>query len=358
MLSNVAILLIGLILLVKGSDFFVSSASSIAKRFGISEFIIGLTLVAIGTSIPELASSIAASLSGSSGIVIGNVVGSNIANIALIVGCAAIISVVKTESDMLKRDGYIMVFASTLFLLFAFDLELSRAEAVILILFYVAYVFFLFEDKSKYEDKSYFREFLHYFVKFKYVGSMNQRIKAGINDYNSGKVKATESGDRKSKEKKKELTGIYKDILILVVSGVAVIFGAKYFVAEAIFFAELLQLPDTLIGVTLVAVGTSLPELMVTISAARKGYGNIAIGNVIGSNITNIFLVLGFSALVFPLEIAAMSIMFTIPFMIMISVVLLWFINTHWEIRRIEGIALIVLYVIFLILLFTSGMAL
>lgn len=357
MFSNVAIMLIGLIFLVKGSDLFVSSASSIAKRFGISEFIIGLTLVAVGTSIPELASSIAASLSGSSGIVIGNVVGSNIANIALIVGCAAIISVVKTESDMLRRDGYIMVFASTLFLLFAFDLLLSRAEAVILVLFYIAYVFFLFEDKSKFEGNSYFREFIHYFVKFKYVGSMSQRVRNGINDYNLDKGKTTDSGDRKTEEKKKELTGIYKDLLILILSGVAVIFGARYFVAEAIFFAELFQLPDTLIGVTLVAVGTSLPELMVTISASRKGYGNIAIGNVIGSNITNIFLVLGFSALVFPLEIAAMSIMFTIPFMIIISIVFLWFINTHWEIRRIEGISLIVLYVIFLILLFTSGMA-
>ncbi|NYT20126.1 MAG: calcium/sodium antiporter [Methanosarcinales archaeon] len=350
MLSNFIVLLIGLILLVKGSDHFVSSASAIAKKFGVSEFIIGLTLVAVGTSIPELASSIAASLSQSSGIVIGNVVGSNIANIALIVGCAAIIAVVKTESDMLKRDGYIMLFASTLFLLLAFDLQISRAEAVILILFYVAYVFFLFEDKSKYENKSYFREFIRYFVKFKYVGSMNQRIRTGINDRNSGKR-------QEGQESKKAFNGIHKDLLILAISGIAVIFGAKYFVDEAIFFAHLFQVPDTFIGVTLVAVGTSLPELMVTISAARKGYGNIAIGNVIGSNITNIFLVLGISAFVFPLEITGLSIMFTIPFMIMISVVLLWFINTHWEIRRIEGIALLLLYLIFLILLFRFDVA-
>ncbi|WP_445475845.1 calcium/sodium antiporter [Methanococcoides methylutens] len=350
MLSNLIVLLIGLILLVKGSDHFVSSASAIAKRFGVSEFIIGLTLVAVGTSIPELASSIAASLSQSSGIVIGNVVGSNIANIALIVGCAAIIAVVKTESDMLKRDGYIMLFASTLFLLLAFDLQISRVEAVILVLFYVAYVFFLFEDKSKYENKSYFREFIRYFVKFKYVGSMNQRIRTGVSNHKSSK-------SQEGQENKKELTGIYKDLLILAISGIAVIFGAKYFVDEAIFFAHLFQVPDTFIGVTLVAVGTSLPELMVTISAARKGYGNIAIGNVIGSNITNIFLVLGISAFVFPLEITGLSIMFTIPFMIMISVVLLWFINTHWEIRRIEGIALLLLYLIFLILLFRFDVA-
>ncbi|NPE27513.1 calcium/sodium antiporter [Methanococcoides sp. SA1] len=345
MLLNVFTLLIGLILLVKGSDFFVSSASAIAKKLGVSEFMIGLTLVAIGTSIPELASSIAASLSHSSGIVIGNVVGSNVANIALIVGCAAIISVVKTDSDMLKRDGYIMLFASILFFLLAFDMQLSRVEAVILVLFYVAYVFFLFEDKSKYENKSYLREFISYFVKFKYVGSMNQRIRAGINNHKSGNGQGN----------KKELGDIYKHLLILAFSGAAVIFGASYFVESAIFFAEFFQLPQTFIGVTLVAVGTSLPELMVTISAARKGYGNIAIGNVIGSNITNIFLVLGISAFVFPLEVSVLSMMFTIPFMIIISVILLWFINTHWEIRRIEGIALILLYVIFLSLLVSFG---
>jgi len=320
MLSNVVILLIGLILLVKGSDVFVSSASSIAKKLGVSEFIIGLTLVAIGTSIPELASSMAASLSHSSGIVIGNVVGSNIANIALIVGCAAIISEVKTHSQMIQRDGYIMLFAFILFLVFAFDLQLSRTEASILILLYVAYIFFLFEETSKYEGKFYFKEFITYFVKFKYVKTMNQRIRTGINNHNSGE----------EQENNKEHSDLYKDLLILAFSGIAVMLGAKY---------------------------TSLPELMVTISAARKGYGSIAIGNVIGSNITNILLVLGISAFVFPLEITGLSIMFTIPFMIIISVVLLWFIHTHWEIRRIEGMALLLLYLIFLILLFSFELA-
>lgn len=347
MLSNIVVLLIGLLLLVKGSDVFVSSASAIAKKLGVSEFIIGLTLVAIGTSIPELASSMAASLSHSSGIVIGNVVGSNIANIALIVGCAAIISEVKTHSQMIQRDGYIMLFAFILFLVLAFDLQLSRTEASILILLYVAYIFFLFEETSKYEGKFYFKEFITYFVKFKYVKTMNQRIRTGINNHNSGD----------EQENNKEHSDIYKDLLILAFSGIAVILGAKYFVEQAIFFAQLFQLPDTFIGITMVAIGTSLPELMVTISAARKGYGNIAIGNVIGSNITNILLVLGISAFVFPLEITGLSIMFTIPFMIIISVVLLWFIHTHWEIRRIEGMALLLLYLIFLILLFSFELA-
>ncbi len=341
MITNILILLIGLILLVKGSDYFVKSASSIAKKIGVSEFIIGLTLVAVGTSIPELASSVAASLAHSSGIVIGNVVGSNIANIALIVGCATLLAVVKTDTEMLKRDGYIMMFAAVLFFVFAFDLQLSKIDAIILLLFYVAYIFFLFEDKSKYDGKFYFKEFVTYFLKFKYVVSINQRVKTGIDKRNSGKRTSNilNSIDLK------------KDILTLSLSVIAVIFGAKYFVEEAIFFAQIFQIPDTFIGVTLVAVGTSLPELMVTVSAARKGYGNIAIGNVIGSNITNIFLILGISSLIFPLEITQFSITFTIPFMIFISLILLWFISTHWEIRRKEGIALILLYALFLGLL-------
>jgi cation:H+ antiporter len=341
MITNVLILLIGLILLVKGSDYFVKSASSIAKEIGVSEFVIGLTLVAVGTSIPELASSVAASLAHSSGIVIGNVIGSNIANIALIVGCATLLTVVKTDTEMLKRDGYIMMFAAVLFFIFAFDLQLSKIDAIILLLFYVAYIFFLFEDKTKYEGKFYFKEFVTYFFKFKYVKSINQRVKTGINKRSSGKRTSNilNSSDLK------------KDILTLSLSGIAVIFGAKYFVEEAIFFAQIFQIPDTFIGVTLVAVGTSLPELMVTVSAARKGYGNIAIGNVIGSNITNIFLILGISSLIFPLEITQFSITFTIPFMIFISLILLWFISTHWEIRKKEGITLILLYALFLGLL-------
>jgi cation:H+ antiporter len=341
MITNILILLIGLILLVKGSDYFVKSASSIAKKLGVSEFVIGLTLVAVGTSIPELASSVAASLAHSSGIVIGNVVGSNIANIALIVGGTALLTVVKTDTEMLKRDGYIMMFAAVLIFVIAFDLQLSRIDAIVLLLFYVAYIFFLFENKTKYEGKFYFKEFVTYFFKFKYIKSINQRVRTGVDNRNSGKRTSNVFSESVFK----------KDILILLLSGIAVIFGAKYLVEEAMFFAQRFQIPDTFIGITLVAVGTSLPELMVTVSAARKGYGNIAIGNVIGSNITNIFLILGISSLIFPLEITQFSITFTIPFMIFISLILLWFISTHWEIRKKEGITLILLYALFLGLL-------
>ncbi|AKB18129.1 MULTISPECIES: calcium/sodium antiporter [unclassified Methanosarcina] len=339
---NFFVLLLGLVFLVKGSDYFVKAASTIAKKLGVSEFVIGLTLVAVGTSIPELASSIAASIQQASGIVIGNIVGSNIVNIGLIVGVAAFLSPMKTEVEMLKRDGYIMLFSAVLFFVFALNRELSMIESGFFVLLYIAYVFFLFEEAEKYEGKLHFKEFITYFFKFKYINSARQKLNGANRNRNS------ESGNGNGRLD----GGFAKDILTLVLSCTAIVIGANYFVEESIFFAELFGVPDTIIGTTLVAVGTSLPELVVTVSAARKGYGSIALGNVIGSNITNIFLILGLSGLLYPISVAEISLFFTTPVMIVISLILLIFISTGWEIKRWEGVALMVFYAAFLILLF------
>ena len=343
--TNFLILLLGLVFLVKGSDYFVKSASTIAKKLGVSEFVIGLTLVAVGTSIPELASSIVASIQHASGIVVGNVVGSNIVNIGLIVGLAAILSPMKTEVEMLKRDGYIMLFSAVLFFVFALNGELSIIESGLFVLLYIAYVFFLFEEAEKYEGKLHFKEFIIYFFKFKYINSAKQKINGSNRNGNSD----SEDGNGRPEG------GFAKDILTLVLSCAAIVIGARYFVNESIFFAELLGIPDTLIGTTLVAVGTSLPELVVTVSAARQGYGSIALGNIIGSNITNIFLILGLSGLLYPISVAEISLFFTTPVMIVISLILLIFISTGWEIKRWEGVALMVFYAAFLPVLFSMS---
>jgi len=339
---NFLILLLGLVFLVKGSDYFVKAASTIAKKLGVSEFVIGLTLVAVGTSIPELASSIAASIQQASGIVIGNIVGSNIVNIGLIVGVAAFLSPMKTEVEMLKRDGYIMLFAAVLFFVFALNGELSMIESGLFVLLYIAYVFFLFEEAEKYEGKLHFKEFITYFFKFKYISSARQKLNGANRNRNSGSVNGNGLLEG----------GFAKDLLTLVLSCAAIVIGAKYFVEESIFFAELFGIPDTIIGTTLVAVGTSLPELVVTVSAARQGYGSIALGNVIGSNVTNIFLILGLSGLLYPIPVAEISLFFTTPVMIVISLILLVFISTGWEIKRWEGVALMVFYAAFLVVLF------
>lgn len=341
-LSNIVVFVLGLVLLVKGADYFVKSAATIAKKLGVSEFVIGLTLVAMGTSVPELASSVFAALKGQSGLVIGNVVGSNIANIGLILGLGALIATLKTREEMLRRDGYIMLFAALLFYVFIINGEISRGEALIFLLLYVAYTVFLFEGKSKFDDKYAFKEFIRYFFRFKYLVTLKSRIIPSINK--NKKTPEPKEGEIEEISR----AGLMRDFLILIVSGFAITFGANYLIIEAIFFAEFFAIPKIVIGVSLVALGTSLPEVGVTLSAARQGYGNIAVGNVIGSNIANIFLVVGVSAMILPLAIIKSTVFYITPFMIFMCILLLIFIRGGWEIRRIEGVVFLVLYTLFL----------
>ena len=168
-LENILFFALGLILLVKGSDFLVKSAATLAKKLGVSEFIIGVTLVSLGTSIPELALAIIASIKQQSGLIIGNIVGANIANIGLITGVAATIAIIKTKKEMLKRDGYIMLFAAIIFYIFILNGLISRIEAILLLLLYSAYILFLYEVESKFKAKYHFKEFIDYFFKLKYL---------------------------------------------------------------------------------------------------------------------------------------------------------------------------------------------
>ncbi|MGA9187490.1 MAG: calcium/sodium antiporter [Methanosarcina sp.] len=377
-LINILVFVGGLVLLVKGADLFVVTSSLIAKRFGVSEFIIGLSLVSVGTSVPELASALTASFQQASGIIIGNILGSNIANIGLIASTAALLSQVKTDEMMLRRDGYIMLFSSFLLFLFILDFKISRLEAFIFLLLYFAYLLFLLEKVRKHEGEMYFKDFLSYFFRFEYLFDLKTRIEMGILESRGAnevpevvKTSSEETGEKIEKEIRTEseneeiymdieAENLYKSSLLieffkLIASGVAIIFGAKYFVEEAIFFALLLEVPETLIGISLVAIGTSIPELIVTVSAARSGYASIALGNVIGSNITNILLILGCSGLVNPLIITGLSIYFIAPFMLIISALFLFFIRTGWRIKRFEGLILFLLYSGFLITIFRLG---
>ena len=345
-IAEILLFALGLILLVKGSDFFVKAAASIAKRLGVSGFVIGLTLVAVGTSIPELAASIAASVKHESGLIMGTIVGSNIANIGLILGLAASFSVLKVRKEMLDRDGYIMIFAALLFLFFIIDLSISRFEAIIFLLFYLAYVFFLFSIKAKGKGKRHFREFINYFLELGYLASIRDDMVSGLNN-------ARKTGFRERK-KPMELfkSSFVKDFLVLLISGAAIILGAKYLVEEAIFFADLLGISSTFIGISLIAVGTSLPELSVSMAAAKKGYDNIAVGNILGSNIANIFLIIGASGLISPLSVAKPTISYTAPFMVFMSILFLVLVQRNWRIGRIYGIALLALYAMFMASLF------
>jgi cation:H+ antiporter len=341
---EIILFLLGLLMLVKASDYFVKSAASIAKVLGVSELLIGLTLVAIGTSIPELATAVISSVGMENEIASGNIVGAGILNIGAVLGISAMTRRIETNEDMLKRDGYIMILAMVLFYVFALDLVISRLEALALMVFYLAYVMFLFRDRPIDDDRKYhFKEFVRYFFRFGYLKTIKDGVANGISR------KKGESDSRKARNRI-----LAKEGGILMLSGIAVIIGARFFIDGALYFAEELGVSGTYIGVTLVSMGTTLPEMTVSVTAARKGFGNIAVGNVVGSNIVNIFFILGLSGFIYPLTIAGMTIVYAAPFMIFMGLLILVFIKTGWAIKRWEGFVLFSLYLGFMAFLFLN----
>lgn len=325
------VLLVSFALLLKGADTFVKAAASIAKKLGVSEFMIGLTLVAVGTSLPELASTIAATYQGATGVIIGNVIGSNSANIGLIIGISVLLLAVKTKKSMLKRDGYLMLASSVLFFLAILDGVLTQLEGAVFLVLYAAYLLFLVETKDEREGSYHFRQFIPYFFRFRYLRTLHQSLRS----YSRGK------GFREP---------VGKDLLFLGGGGIAVALGSHYLIAEAVFFATLLGVTQTLVGLTIIAIGTSLPELVVSLAAIHRRYGSLAIGNILGSNIANVFLIAGVGGLLVPLAASATTIWISTPFMLLLSVLILLFIRSHWSVRREEGALLIALYLMFFVL--------
>jgi cation:H+ antiporter len=341
MISNFLLLVIGLVMLVKGSDYFINAASRIAKRLGISEFVIGLTLVAVGTSLPELASSIFASLKHESGLIMGNIVGADIANLSLIVGIAAMKGAIRTDREMLERDGYFVLAVALLLMVFIFNRTISRIEGGFFIAVFIAYTIFLFETKPEYKGRFGFVKFTKYFIQFGYFGTLRGIIKGAPHLKEEG-VPVHVSGST------------VKDLGIIIISGALVIVGARFLVDNAIYFAQLFKVPAAVLGI-LIAIGTTLPELSVGISAARKGLGNIVIGNAIGSCVTNTLLILGVSSLIHPLQAGTISLKVTAPAFIFLVLLALVFIKSDWELRKREGIVLTIFYLCFIITMLIFG---
>lgn len=355
---HVLLLISGLILLVKGSDFFVESASRIAKRLGVSEFIIGLTLVALGTSIPELSTAIASSIKKDSGLIIGNIIGSNIANIGLVLGIGALIATLAVNKTIFKRDGYLMMSAAVIFYLLAYDKTISGAEGILFLSIYISYnIFIITSSKSR---KAYdFSDFLNYYLKFKYITTIRSRliskeIKKPSSFPKKERKEATKIRESyKAKKEFQEFKGLLvKDLLIFVISTAAIIYGASMLVSESIWIAGSLGISTTIIGFTIIAIGTSLPELMVTIKSALKGFNEMAIGNILGSNIANILLILGVSSIIHPISVDGSVLTLTAPFMILVSGALIFMMRTKWKIEKKEGFFLLLIYAIFIAMLF------
>ncbi len=292
------LLIIGFVLLVKGADFFVDGASSIAGKLKVPSLIIGLTVVSMGTSLPEAAVSVSASLSGNNDISLGNVVGSNIFNLLMVVGISSIILPIATDRDVLKRDMPVNIGMTVVLLFMLLDRTFSRVEAVILLLFLAAYMFILFRS------------------------AMNNR----------------EESDE---------TKVYswlKSIILVVIGAAAIIGGGQMVVNSAKIIAATLGMGETLIGLTVVAIGTSLPELVTSIVAARKGESGIAMGNAVGSCIFNILFILGITGVIKPMT-ADGAFFIDTGILIGISALMLLFAFTKKKISRPEGAICVLIYV-------------
>ena len=331
-------LIVSIIVLVKSSDIFIGAASRLAKSFGVSEFVIGLTVVSMGTSLPELATSIAASIKGDSGIVVGNIAGSNIANIGLILAIPLLFTIMKVGKKEL--DGvYMVIFSALLFLLFSTDFEISTAEAVILLLIFSLYMNGVFKVGKK------LKEYQKYSASIIKNRGLNGLISAHF-------LKIRGSG----KDKEKNISTI-KALISLAIGIVFLAISSKYTVISAIDLSQMLKIPQVTVAAVLIAIGTSLPELFVSIRGIKKGYKGMVFGNIIGSNIFNILAIGGVAGLIRSIAVSNVSLNFILPAMLLFSLALFFLLKKQkqMKLRISDGAILLALYVIFVILLLKSS---
>lgn len=308
------LLIIGFALLIAGANFFVEGASKIAGFLKISPLLIGLTIVAFGTSSPEATVSILAALNGNADVALGNVIGSNIFNITLVVGITAIINPLQVESETIRKEIPFTLLASTALMIFISDRVLedvskdivTRGDGLILLLIFAVFMYYLFE-----------------------VARKSRTNTPGEDVKTSGSIWT-------------------KQILITLAGLAAIIFGGDLVVRSSTEIAVSLGMSETLVGLTIVAVGTSLPELVTSITAAIKKQSEIALGNIVGSNIFNILFVLGAAATITPLGVDP-KIVVDITIMILLTIVLLAFSRTHYAVGKYEGSFLAAAYIIYLI---------
>lgn len=298
-------LIVGFVLLIKGADFFVEGSSGIAKAFRVPSMIIGLTIVAMGTSAPELSVSVSAALQGSNAIAISNVIGSNIFNLMVVCGVCAMMKDLPIKKETLKAEFPIAIGAGLLLLVFGLDKNLSRVEGIVFIVLFAI--------------------FLGWMIKSALASRKN--------------------GEAEEEDEVKSLP-IWQCLVYIVGGLIAVVYGGDLVVESATSIAKAFGLSETLIGLTIVAIGTSLPELVTSVVAAKKGEVDMAIGNVIGSNIFNILLILGVSGAIMPMAVAAESIIDLVLLTVM-SLVVYVFGWSKQKINRMEGAAMVVMYVLY-----------
>ena len=309
LILNIIIFLAGIAGLVLGGNSLVKGASNVARILGISPLVIGLTVVAFGTSSPEFLVGIIAAVKGSSDIAIGNIVGSNISNIGLILGFTALISTIGVHSSIIRIQTPYMLFLSILLIVFCLNLSLGMAEGITLFLL------------------------LNFFIIYNYFKSKK------------------ENGSENNLNSNNDKRALFKQVFLIIVGLAGLIIGAKLVVDKSILFARTLGVSELVISITAVAIGTSLPELAASVIAAIKRESDLIIGNIIGSNIFNIGI-LGLISFIQPIKVNPSLNKFELPVMLLFSILIFILMFIGRKISRIEGSILVLGYAVFIYLLF------
>jgi cation:H+ antiporter len=316
MLLQIVLFFAGLVGLYFGAEWLVKGASRFARSFNIKPVVIGLTIVAFGTSMPELVTSVMASIKHSSDIAMGNVIGSNIANIGLILGLSAIVQPLRIDMNLIYREMPIVVGISMLLYFMGWDGTLSRLEGGVLLGGIFSYTYYVYRvalkepDAIELEYKE-FEEFLE--------------IKNNT---------------------------VPKDLFLIVLGLIGLVGGAYLLVHSAMYFARIIGISELVIGLTVIAVGTSLPELATSMIAAIRKESDISVGNVLGSNIFNILAVLGIAAIIQPLQVNNASLRVDMPVMLLFSIFLIPIITWKFVLTRLQGVFLLIGYGIYILWLF------
>lgn len=318
---NYILLLIGFALLVKGADYFVDGSSNIAKKLRIPSLIIGLTIVAFGTSAPEAAVSITASINGQNGMAIGNVIGSNIFNLLMVIGASGIIKPLLVEKSILSREFPFTLLISIILIILSSDIlffnssinTINRIDGIILLILFIVFLYYLINSAMKNRKES----------------LCDTETSA---DLDMSNIKSIEKSNT-----------MIKSILISVIGIAAIIFGGNLVVDSASNIASSFGVNDQLIGLTIVSICTSLPEFVTSIIAATKGESDLALGNVLGSNIFNILFVIGASALISPMTVDP-KLIINGAIMILSTILVYFYAYRKNDISKFESITLSLLY--------------
>ncbi|MDD2601514.1 MAG: calcium/sodium antiporter [Prevotella sp.] len=310
---QVLLTIVGIIVVLWGADRLTDGAVGLAERMGVPQIVIGLTIVAMGTSMPEFFVSFMSAINGTPDLAVGNVVGSNIFNALLIVGVAAMVSPIAILHDTVRKDIPFAIIASVVLMILCNDSGINRLDALIMLMMFIFYIITTLRGakQEKTEESS------------------------------------LDSSTQSDKDSKKKQVGVGKALLLTVVGLASLILGSNVFVDNVSAIAATLGMSDALIGLTIVAMGTSLPELATSVVAARRGNSGIAIGNVIGSNVFNILMILGITGLIAPMQISGIT--FVDLSVMVLSMVLIWLVSfTRYRIERWEGLVLVTAFASYL----------